>query len=330
MLTAAVASVVLMPAYATQAQAADPVRVLITGDSVTQGYHYDYTWRYRLSQEFARQGVPVDFVGSKHGPFVVPGYASSRYAAPFDSDHAAQVGAQVGSLADGIAAEVTTDQPDVVVLAAGLNDLLHGATPAETAASLRRWIDNARAAKPGVRLVLSPVLAIDRAAYPQQNAQAEQYNELMRAIGVEQGVHVADTTRGWVPNATNSVDGVHLTPTGETLVAQRIAEELHRTGDLPARPLLASRPTIAAKVRWTRSHQPVVRISGRVATVTWDNQKLSSVVLYMKRAGAASIYRTYHGSARVAVTHGQSYTFRLQVTRGTLTGPWGPIRTVRA
>ena len=45
------------------ADATQPVRILLLGDSVTQGSIGDWTWRYRLWQHFADAGVAVDFVG---------------------------------------------------------------------------------------------------------------------------------------------------------------------------------------------------------------------------------------------------------------------------
>ncbi len=38
-------------------------RVLLFGDSITQGRPGDWTWRYRLWQQLRDTGRPVDFVG---------------------------------------------------------------------------------------------------------------------------------------------------------------------------------------------------------------------------------------------------------------------------
>ena len=43
------------------------LRVMIVGDSMTQGQEGDYTWRYRIWQWFKEQGVAVDFVGPYTG-----------------------------------------------------------------------------------------------------------------------------------------------------------------------------------------------------------------------------------------------------------------------
>jgi hypothetical protein len=44
-----------------------PPRILIIGDSITNGLEGSYTWRYRLWQHFADANVPVQFVGSRLG-----------------------------------------------------------------------------------------------------------------------------------------------------------------------------------------------------------------------------------------------------------------------
>ena len=39
-------------------------------------------------------------------------------------------------------------------------------------------------------------------------------------------ITVADTNRGWDPDGPMTLDGLHPTPTGDTLISQRIAEAL--------------------------------------------------------------------------------------------------------
>lgn len=46
---------------------AAPMRIMIVGDSISQGHEGDWTWRYRLWQWVNAQGVPVDFVGPYAG-----------------------------------------------------------------------------------------------------------------------------------------------------------------------------------------------------------------------------------------------------------------------
>ena len=60
-----VAAGVTVPS-AAGAEDVDPVRILLVGDSVTQGSAGDWTWRYRLWKHFDAAGVAVDFVGPRN------------------------------------------------------------------------------------------------------------------------------------------------------------------------------------------------------------------------------------------------------------------------
>ncbi len=57
----------LLPLAAACRSADDPVRILLVGDSVTQGSAGDWTWRYRLAQHLVDADVPFDFVGPDDG-----------------------------------------------------------------------------------------------------------------------------------------------------------------------------------------------------------------------------------------------------------------------
>src|SRR4051794_6230696 len=96
---AMVAPLVGVEAQKAVAQTSSPVRILILGDSVTQGSVGDWTWRYRLWQHFADAGVAVDFVGPSRDLFdrSTNTYVPDGYLDPdFDQDHAARWGNALG------------------------------------------------------------------------------------------------------------------------------------------------------------------------------------------------------------------------------------------
>lgn len=328
--------VVVAPA----AHADGPLRVLLTGDSITHGRHGDYTWRYRLAKEFQRQGVPVNFVGSRTTPYVDPGYATASYADPnFDHDHFARAGATLQSMVGEIGPEVSTQQPDLVVLEAGLNDLLKGRTPEQTALSLRAWIANVRSARPGVTIVLAKVMRVDVAGGASVNSASASYNNQMADVAAEMTtpvspISIADTDRGWQPTSpTYCVDGIHLAPTGETLVAQRVAEALHAL-TLPGHTgaVLPLTPSVLHYVSWTRTLKPVVRLNGTQATVSWSRQAITGARIRLQRVGRAAVTSVNPytaGSHTFTLVKGATYDFRLQLVRNRLTGPWGPVTRVR-
>ncbi len=323
----------LVPSVA-HAGSGGPTRVLIEGDSITHGLNGDYTWRYWLWREFRRQHVEVDFVGSRSLPYVRPGYPTAVYADPaFDSDHFSTLGTRIQNEVGRIGAEVTQQRPDVVVFACGLNDLHGGASPEETAQHLRQWIAQVRAAKPDTMMVVSPVLEIRRDDLPWMPATATRYNDLAAGVVAELSssqspVVMADTTRGWEPTPFYSTDGVHATPTGETLIAQRVAESLEGLGVLPADPEVdhGFQP-------WERHLQPVVSLRRGGAFVTWDHQALSGAKIWIRRrpAGWRALPRTVQWSLRTgALTPGATYDVRLQGVRRELVSTPGPVATVTA
>ena len=312
-------------------QPSGPLRLLLTGDSITQGFHGDFTWRYRLARELARQGVDADFVGSKHGAYLVGDWPSSDYADPaFDSDHFATVGTRLADQVPLIGAEVKAQRPDVVVVALGINDLRHAATPAQTLDLFRAWLCAVRSAQDHVTVVVSPVLAAQDGTRPWLAAAAAKYDALLAAAlptlsTDESPLVLARTDQGWDPSRY-TVDGLHPNPTGETLIAQRIAETLH------ARYYLPQAPQIFALVPWTRTLAPTVASSPTVTLLRWRNQAVSGARIWWRRdgyAGRSSV--AAYGGGRYTFTGlvpGARYTFRLQLVRVRLTGPWGPAVTV--
>lgn len=319
-----------VPLAATSA-ADEPLRVLVAGDSLTAGINGDYTWRYRLWKEFRRQGQPVEFVGSKAWPYVAAGYTSATYADPdFDHDHFAWGGAQLSSHASSIGAEVGSQQPDVIVLASGLNDLVHGQSPDQTAGILRRFIANARAARPSVGIIVSPVLTIHRTNLPAVNGLIAEYNR--RAADVvaelstpESPLRMASTTSGWSPNTVLVQDGIHATPKGEAFIAFRIAQALHGGGWLRSAPA-----TPPASVPWVRNLRPKVVLRGESAVLSWDAQGLTSADIWARRRWGSwrLVGTTAQRSFTYGLTPGATYDFKIQGIRRVMTSTLSTATTV--
>ncbi|WP_124278880.1 fibronectin type III domain-containing protein [Streptomyces sp. ADI93-02] len=155
------------------------IRVMVVGDSISQGHEGDYTWRYRLWQWFQENNISVDFVGPYHGTFTPdqpsppepPLFVGEKpadqgirvdggYAAgvAFDSDHYAHWGRQAAQIKDDIRRQVETYKPDLVLLAAGFNDMGWFVSDENgTLDSVGAIIDQARAARPGVDFAVATV-----------------------------------------------------------------------------------------------------------------------------------------------------------------------------
>ena len=315
----------------TPAQASTGVlRIMLEGDSITQGVDGDYTWRYRFYRELVRQHVRFDFVGSRTSPWVEPGFRSSSYADPhFDQNHFARTGSTLLVHSYQVHDEVVAQQPDIIVLEAGVNDLRANRSPAQTDTYLRRWIANARSAKPDVRIVLSPVLDATDVARPWLPQRIRDFRALeattVRELSTAQSpIVLADTNRGWGVMA-DTYDNLHPTPTGETLIAQRIAETFLRLG------VLHQQPSIYRTTAWGRIARAQARVVGRRVVLTWDRQALNGVKIKMRRAGRH--WRTTKLNRNGSMVTGRlrpgRYQFRIKMIRARMNTDYGPpVRVV--
>ena len=259
-------------ATAATATAAElQLRVMLSGDSITQGFTGGYgSWRSWLWRELVRTGraPQVDFVGPRNTS-AAPGVLLRN---DFDPDHAALIGTRLATQATLISDYVTTYQPDVLVTLLGHNDLNHGATPAAVEASMRDYIANARAAKPDIRIVVGEVMdayfpdARTR-RFPDLNTDLNRrYAALVTELGTPESPIVLAKTQyaGWRP-LTMTWDGRHPTPTGETRIAQRIGWALYR----PEMGVLTQAPRIDATRAWAPNPRLVVSVKSRRLTYDW-------------------------------------------------------------
>ncbi|MGW5878812.1 GDSL family lipase [Nocardiopsis terrae] len=130
------------------------LRMMMVGDSATQGSSGDHTWRYHLWSHLSDQGVDFDFVGPSDGMYSLderePG--DHTYAEPdFDTDHAARWGATAQDLSSDIARVAAEHEPQYLLLLAGTEDILAGGGAdhaldgiAETVSTVRVVLDEAR------------------------------------------------------------------------------------------------------------------------------------------------------------------------------------------
>ncbi|MFE9123472.1 GDSL-type esterase/lipase family protein [Streptomyces sp. NPDC007172] len=161
-----------------------PLKVMVVGDSMTEGMEGDWTWRYRLWQWFKDQHVPVDFVGPYRGtkqpdptgppapprlqneppepPSVANPPVSGAYhqdiAPGFDSDHFAVWGRQAAQDKDLIGPMVAQYKPDLILFGIGFNDMGWFVSDANgTLSSMKTLVDRARGAKPDVKMAVGNV-----------------------------------------------------------------------------------------------------------------------------------------------------------------------------
>jgi len=229
------AALVCFPAASSPSAAGPdaPVRVLIIGDSMTQGSAGDWTWRYRLWKDLQASGADVEFVGPSTDMFDVTTttFGSHDYVDPdFDQDHAARWGLSLAFPDEhrSIGDLVTDYDPDVVVEMLGVNDLtwLQG-SPDDLINGLRGWVAAGRQVDPGVDFVLGRIPQPWLEKVPVFNNELEGLaGELSNA---DSKVVVAESDAD-ISRATDSWDTFHPNARGEIKIAAGMADALAELG----------------------------------------------------------------------------------------------------
>ncbi|GAA4734608.1 GDSL-type esterase/lipase family protein [Phytohabitans rumicis] len=221
------------------ALAAAPLRLMVVGDSISQGSSGDVTWRYQLHQHLARSGVSFDLVGDRTDLYnnITNQHGDQSYPYAFDRDHHALWGRALAQEKDTIQAAVAGNGADVVLVLLGINDVIwfsHSA--AQIADNMRAFVTNARAANPAVTVVIGHTLSRwDPFARTYLNvAQTADINGRYDALAAAMSTstsRVVSTANppGWDP-AVHTWDGTHPSSTGEARIAAAFANALSGVG----------------------------------------------------------------------------------------------------
>lgn len=240
-----------------------PLRVLIVGDSVSQGSAGDWTWRYRLFREFQAQGLPVDFVGPRVDLFddVTERLGSRAYVDPdFDRDHASRWGAAYGAEEGRIDDLVRDHQPDVVVVMLGINNLMWSdVLPSELRDRARSFVDLARSVDPDLDVVLGKVVQT------WMRPSVARFNELLDKLSAATpGTSTADGDAGFRRRA-HTWDRAHPSAAGEIRIAAAVTDALAELGHM------APAPRPLPVVKQGPRLKPTLTVSrvGSEARLTW-------------------------------------------------------------
>lgn len=300
--------------------ASDPTRILIIGDSVTNGSVGDWTWRYRLWNNLTGPGgADVDFVGPNVG--VLDGEADTinamEYADPdFDVDHAARWGMSL-ALPDHPAGDlVAAYGADVVIEHLGLNDLTWlRETPEAVAGLARRLVTDARAASPDVSVVLCqlPQTWIGKTA---------EYNRLIEDVAAELDDAAARVVVAEAPDPflldVDTWDLAHPSAMGEVKIARSVAEALADVG-------VGTAPEVFPQVVNGPAEAPVlasVQTHGIDVGLTWSGALGATGVRWWWRdVTAEGDWLEVREPGRVAVRPGQVSEWRVQAFKGAAVSP---------
>lgn len=205
-----------------------PVRVMPLGDSITEGYRNDVTWRWFLWQQLLDAGYEVDFVGSQQGA-----YRGRPKLRDFDQDHEGHWGWQADTVTRRVERWAREARPDVVLVHLGTNDLASRQRVSAVRDDLRRIVGTLREVNPSVTVLLAQLIPLVRRERLVASLNAE-----IATLAAEEStpaspiVVVDQFTRFDVRR--HSDDGIHPNTIGQARMAARwyaaLAPVLDRLG----------------------------------------------------------------------------------------------------
>ncbi|MFJ9342749.1 GDSL-type esterase/lipase family protein [Streptomyces sp. NPDC101733] len=216
------------------------MRFMFVGDSMTIGRAGDWTWRYRMWRHLQDTlGAPFEIVGPRTALYdtstdtpTSEAYAAPDFPAPARR-HLAGWGEGWQHMAPLIGPAVRAAAPDVLLVSLGLIDLGFYTKAEQTAANLRGFVAAARGARPGVRMVLMPVIPNVRAESDAPFAEeVARFNELLAKAVADLTDAASPILLAARPQAydihRDTYDGTHPNADGEHRLAGEFAAVLHQ------------------------------------------------------------------------------------------------------
>lgn len=209
------------------------IRVLCVGDSITEGGPRSGNWRFPLWEKLIAGGYFITYVGSRA--------TETRIGQIF---HEGYGGKNAQFLAGQLEESFPSPAPDIVLLHVGHNnDSADAPVPAMLAAT-ERIIARARAANPGVIVLLAQVIPsskLPKYSYlPEFNAALP---ALARRLSTDASpIHLVDQWSGFDPVKDTLDDGVHPNASGSAKITERWFEALVKI--LPPPPAALSAPLV--------------------------------------------------------------------------------------
>lgn len=189
-------------------------QVMPLGDSITQAFTETPSYRWYLWQLLQKAKYDVDFVGSESQPV---GGDPPKF--DFDQNHEGHTGVRADELEANMLTWAQQFRPDVVLLMAGANDVEQEEDSESIIDDLRNIIDTVRSVVPKVTILLAK-LGPDSGHDAGINDLNLHIPELASEKNTSQSrVITVDMNTGF--SVSDTLDGVHLTSSGESKMAQR-------------------------------------------------------------------------------------------------------------
>ena len=323
-------------------------RIMIVGDSITEGSSGDYTWQYRLYEHLRADGVSPRMVGPHHTLFnnVTKVDGDRSYADPrFEHANDTRWGMTLFREKDAIGAKVAIYRPDYLLVLLGLDDIFwYGISQPDMAANLASFIAAARAARPHIRIVLGLVPPdIHQQTDPAFAARIASYNHTISSTASQLstiGSPVAVARDGTGINiAADLWDGTHPNANGEVKIAAAFADvlagrfHLGRAYPRPF-PVLPTGPLSRTRLLVTPSG------TAGDATLSWSLAPgANDYNVYLKDVTRRETkFRQLPWPLSPAqnpwtvslLTPGDTYTFKLQACKGADCGAFSNVASITA
>lgn len=208
------------------AWAAEPLRVVCIGDSITQGRKGGgkaaptLSYRYPLWKKFVDAGVAVEFVGARKTGFEGSPEYPDHGGKPFVNDHEGYWGWTTQAVSDALKESSKTWKADLAIVMLGTNDKEKEKSLEPTLKAMEEIVATLRANHPKMTIVIGQPFQEWKPFPELGKAYAELAGKLTTA---DSPVLSAVTSGGWVSKpdlpGTCTVDWVHPNAVGDEKLA---------------------------------------------------------------------------------------------------------------
>lgn len=262
-------------------------RIIVVGDSISQGSSGDYTWRYRLWSGITQSGAGgVSMVGPRTDLFdnVRSTSGSQHYAVSFGQKaHAATWGSTFADELPRVTGRVTSASATVAIVQLGTNDMSYSLTPSQTVAAAEKMVSHLRAGNSRIKIVIGEVPNTYNpftGSYGLVNEGAS-YASGVRSMAARlttatSPITVASTRSGWDAK-THTYDGTHPNPSGEAVLANAYLRSLASLSVIP------KAPTLSTSLSWNvQGPAPTLAPATESLKVSWNRVSTGSSAMYIR------------------------------------------------
>ena len=272
--------------------------ILMLGDSITQGYAYNQTYRYPLWKKLIDETATFDFVGSMDSNvddtysrvWLFPDYKSKA----FDRNHEGHWGWSTDNILMGIAPSPGLSTwlqgytPDIVVIHLGANDAAQNFPVSKTKTNLGTIIDLVRADNPRVKILLDLMIPCGFCG----TGGIEPINAMIPGLAAEKTtaqspILVVDQHTGFdlYDPGNDTYDGIHPSATGEEKMATKLIAGLRALSALSS----VTQGTVTPSANGTRGTS-VTDNSGVVWTIDANNNVLRNGIPFNSGWGSELLW----------------------------------------